>query len=253
MKKAIVIPVRFGSTRLYGKPLRRISDKPLIQWVYENAKKSLKKDKIIIATDDMRILEVVNAFGGEAVITSKDCKSGTDRVYEAIKEKDFDIIVNVQGDEPFIRADMIDMLFDLMEKEKHEMATLCTFIRSENEFLNPNTVKVVLDRLGFALYFSRSPIPYLRDKNIASYLGYAPSNRPIYKHIGIYAFSRSFLETFVTSGTGLLEEMESLEQLRALENGHKIKVLVTDYKGFGIDTKEDLLRAEAAIAGLSKC
>ncbi|MCX8022666.1 MAG: 3-deoxy-manno-octulosonate cytidylyltransferase [Syntrophorhabdaceae bacterium] len=242
MKNIIVIPARYGSTRLPGKPLRMIAGKPLIQWVYEGAKRSLKKDGIIVATDHIEIMERVISFGGEAIMTGSGCKSGTDRVYEAIKDKKGgDIIVNVQGDEPFIRPDMIDTLFELMEREHHEMATLCTPIKNMEEYKDPNTVKVVLDRSSYALYFSRSPIPYLRGKGTPPYL---------FKHIGIYAFTKSFLEKFVSMDVGLLEEMESLEQLRALENGYRIKVLLTEYEGFGIDIEEDIIKAEAILSGL---
>jgi 3-deoxy-manno-octulosonate cytidylyltransferase (CMP-KDO synthetase) len=263
MKKIIIIPARYASTRLPGKPLREICGKSIIYMVYEKAMLSRLKDEVIIATDDERIRQAGEAFGAEAVMTSPDCRSGTDRCREAIQGKGADIIVNLQGDEPFIRPDMIDVLFDEMAKEHLDMATLCSPISSDEEYTNPNTVKVVLDKSGFALYFSRSPIPYLRDNAVSneyriSNIEYR-SNHPsghlspftfhlspcIYKHIGIYAFSRSFLEKYVAMEKSPLEEAESLEQLRALENGHRIKVLVTDYNGFGIDTEEDLKRAQA--------
>jgi len=237
MEKLIVIPARYESTRLPGKPLLEIAGKPLIRLVYERAGESRLKDRIIVATDDNRIAEAVSSFGAEAVMTSPSCKSGTDRVFEAIKEREADIIINLQGDEPFIRPDMADLLFSVMEKEDLDMATLCCPIANDNEYHDPNTVKVVLDRHGFALYFSRSPIPYLRNG----------SNRPLlYKHIGIYAFKRDFLVRFVAMPKSRLEEMESLEQLRVLENGFRIKVLTTHYDGFGIDTLADLERARLA-------
>lgn len=237
MEKLIVIPARYESTRLPGKPLLEIAGKPLIRLVYERAGESRLKDRIIVATDDERIAEAVSSFGAEAVMTSPSCKSGTDRVFEAIKEKEADIIINLQGDEPFIRPDMADLLFSVMEKEDLDMATLCCPIASDSEYHDPNTVKVVLDRHGFALYFSRSPIPYLRNS----------SNRPLlYKHIGIYAFKRDFLVRFVAMPKSRLEELESLEQLRVLENGFRIKVLTTHYDGFGIDTLADLERARLA-------
>ncbi len=238
MEKLIVIPARYESTRLPGKPLLEIAGKPLIRLVYERAGESRLKDRIIVATDDERIAEAVSSFGAEAVMTSPSCKSGTDRVFEAIKEKEADIIINLQGDEPFIRPDMADLLFSVMEKEDLDMATLCCPIANDNEYHDPNTVKVVLDRHGFALYFSRSPIPYLRNS----------SNRPLlYKHIGIYAFKRDFLVRFVAMPKSRLEEMESLEQLRVLENGFRIKVLTTHYDGFGIDTLADLERARLVL------
>ena len=238
MEKLIVIPARYESTRLPGKPLLEIAGKPLIRLVYERAGESRLKDRIIVATDDERIAEAVSSFGAEAVMTSPSCKSGTDRVFEAIKEKEADIIINLQGDEPFIRPDMADLLFSVMEKEDLDMATLCCPIANDNEYHDPNTVKVVLDRHGFALYFSRSPIPYLRNS----------SNRPLlYKHIGIYAFKRDFLVRFVAMPKSRLEEAESLEQLRVLENGFRIKVLTTHYDGFGIDTLADLERARLVL------
>jgi 3-deoxy-manno-octulosonate cytidylyltransferase (CMP-KDO synthetase) len=241
MKKIIVIPARYASVRLPGKPLREINGKPLIQWVYERAHESRLKDRIIIASDDERVIEGVRAFGALAVMTSPECKSGTDRVYEAMKGQDGDIIVNLQGDEPFIRADMVDTLFSAIEKDNLNMATLCCPLKDEAEHIDPNTVKVVLDKDGFALYFSRAPIPFIREKR----------RTPIYKHIGIYGFERSFLELFVSLGKSRLEDTESLEQLRVLENGYKIKVLTTQYDGFGIDTEADLQRAQSKLARMA--
>jgi 3-deoxy-manno-octulosonate cytidylyltransferase (CMP-KDO synthetase) len=238
MEKLIVIPARYESTRLPGKPLLEIAGKPLIRLVYERAGESRLKDGIIVATDDKRIAEAVSSFGAEAVMTSPSCKSGTDRVFGAIKEKEADIIINLQGDEPFIRPDMADLLFSVMEKEDLDMATLCCPVADDNEYRDPNTVKTVLDRHGFALYFSRSPIPYVRSNSL----------RPLlYKHIGIYAFKRDFLERFVAMPKSRLEEMESLEQLRVLENGFRIRVLTTHYDGFGIDTLADLERARLVL------
>jgi 3-deoxy-manno-octulosonate cytidylyltransferase (CMP-KDO synthetase) len=238
MKKIIVIPARYASTRLPAKPLLEINGKPLIQWVYERASESRLNDRIIIATDDERICEAARLFGAEAVMTSPACKSGTDRVYEVIEGQKGDIIINLQGDEPFIRADMVDTLFSAIEKDNLSMATLCSPLKDENEYNDPNTVKVVFDKDSFALYFSRAPIPFMR----------GPRRAPLYKHIGIYGFERSFLEQFVFLGKSRLEETESLEQLRVLENGYKIKVLTTQYDGFGIDTEADLERAQGLLA-----
>lgn len=234
MKKIIVIPARYESTRLPGKPLLEVSAKSLVQLVYERASESRLADSVIVATDDRRIMDAALSFGAEAVMTSPSCKSGTDRVFEAVKDTDFDLIINVQGDEPFIRPDMIDLLFSVMENESLDVATLCAPVADDNEYSNPNTVKVVLDKNGFALYFSRSPIPYVRNGNTRSML---------YKHIGVYGFKREFLQQFVSMQKSRLEETESLEQLRILENGYRIKVLTTHYDGFGIDTREDLQRA----------
>jgi 3-deoxy-manno-octulosonate cytidylyltransferase (CMP-KDO synthetase) len=238
MKKVIVIPARYESTRLPGKPLLEISGKPLIRLVYERASGSRLKDRVIIATDDKRIMDAASSFGAEAVMTSPSCTSGTDRVFEAVKDTDADLVINVQGDEPFMRPDMIDLLFSVLEKESPDVATLCTPVTGNKEYIDPNTVKVVLDKNGFALYFSRSPIPYVRNEN----------SRPIlYKHIGIYGFKADFLKQFVSMQKSRLEETESLEQLRILENGFRIKVLTTHYDGFGIDTMDDLQRARLTL------
>ncbi|HOP86413.1 MAG TPA: 3-deoxy-manno-octulosonate cytidylyltransferase [Syntrophorhabdaceae bacterium] len=236
-KNVIVIPARYASTRLPGKPLVEIKGKPLIQWVFENAMKSQLKDEIYIATDDKRIMERARAFGAEVIMTSKDCSSGTERIYEALKEKEADIIVNVQGDEPFIRYDMIDALFLEMKKKRIYMATLCCKINDMSEVDDPNTVKVVLNKKGYALYFSRSPIPYFRNNSHTK-------KKLVYKHIGVYGYTKDFLKKYINMKRSFLEEAESLEQLRVLENGYKIKVLITEYDGFGIDTKDDLLKAE---------
>jgi 3-deoxy-manno-octulosonate cytidylyltransferase (CMP-KDO synthetase) len=237
MKRVVVIPARYGSMRLPGKPLAEIAGKPLIQWVYERAGTSTLKDEVLIATDDVRVRDAASSFGAPVVMTSPDCASGTDRIYEATKGRDADIIVNLQGDEPMIRGDMIDRLFSALEGESLDMATLCSPLSDKIELTSPHTVKAVLDRQGFALYFSRAPIPYFQKS----------SGVPVYKHIGIYAFSRAFLETFVSLPRGRLEETESLEQLRALEAGHKIKVLVVDYDGISVDTPEDLERAKSLL------
>ena len=211
-----------------------IAGKPLIRLVYERASESRLKDGVIIATDDMRIAEAASSFSAETVMTGSNCKSGTDRVYEAIRDREADFIVNLQGDEPFVRPDMVDLLFSVLESEDPGMATLCSPIEHDGEYNDPNTVKVVIDKKGFALYFSRSPIPYLKTGN---------SRFLLYKHIGIYGFRRDILEQFVSMRGSKLEEAESLEQLRVLENGYRIKVLTTHYDGFGIDTLADLERA----------
>jgi 3-deoxy-manno-octulosonate cytidylyltransferase (CMP-KDO synthetase) len=237
MRKLIVIPARYESTRLPGKPLLEIAGRPLIQLVYERAAESRLQDGVIVATDDERIVHAVTAFGGDAVMTSSSCRSGTDRVFEAVRQREAGLVINLQGDEPFMRPDMADLLFSVMEKEDLDMATLCSPIADDREYHDPNTVKVVLDGRGFALYFSRSPIPYLRNG----------ATRPLlYKHIGIYAFKRDFLERFVKMPRSRLEELESLEQLRVLENGFRIRVLTTQYDGFGVDTPADLERARLA-------
>lgn len=238
MKKIVVIPARFGSTRLPGKPLLDLCGKPLVQWAYERARESRLADEVLIATDDEQIRDAAQSFGAEAVMTSVACTSGTDRVYEAAQGRSAGIVVNLQGDEPFIRSDMIDAIFSVIEREHLDAATLCCPLRDNREYEDPNTVKVVLDRAGYALYFSRAPIPFVRDDRRAS----------LYKHVGIYGFAMPLLEQFVGMEKGRLEETESLEQLRILENGYKIKVLTTQYDGFGIDTEEDLQKAQKVLA-----
>jgi 3-deoxy-manno-octulosonate cytidylyltransferase (CMP-KDO synthetase) len=233
MKRLVVIPARYGSTRLPAKPLAEIAGRPLIRWVYDAARQSKLADEVVVATDDARIYDAVRAFGAAAVMTSPACPSGTDRVCEAVKGKEADVVINVQGDEPFIRGDLIDTLFAAFEREPLEMATLCCPLADKDEYSNPDVVKAVLDAKGFALYFSRSPIPFFR----------RTTGMPMHKHIGIYAYSRAFLETFVKLPKGKLEETESLEQLRALEAGHRIKALIVDYDGISIDTPEDLEKA----------
>jgi 3-deoxy-manno-octulosonate cytidylyltransferase (CMP-KDO synthetase) len=238
MKSIIVIPARYGSTRLPGKPLVEIAGISLIERVYECALESRRADKVIITTDDERIRDKAASFGAPVVMTPPDCPSGTDRVCQAISSMDADIVVNLQGDEPQMRGDMIDTLITAVEEEKMGMATLCSFISDPHDYTSPHAVKVVMDKNGSALYFSRAPIPFMQ-RTVA---------RPIYKHIGVYAFSRDFLEIFVSLPKGSLEECESLEQLRALEAGHRIKVLRVDYDGIGIDTEEDVKRANEMFA-----
>jgi 3-deoxy-manno-octulosonate cytidylyltransferase (CMP-KDO synthetase) len=242
MKRLVVIPARYGSTRLPGKPLLDIAGKSLIRWVFEAARRAKLADEVLVATDDERIQNAASDFGALAVMTSPDCPSGTDRVFEAVKQRDAGVIINVQGDEPLIRGDMIDLLFAAFEEEPLEMATLCCPLADQAEYKNPHSVKVVLDGKGYALYFSRSPIPFFQKS----------SKVPIYKHIGIYGFSRAFLETFVKLPKGKLEETESLEQLRALEAGHRIKTLIVDYDGISIDTPEDLERAKLRLSDAGK-
>jgi 3-deoxy-manno-octulosonate cytidylyltransferase (CMP-KDO synthetase) len=232
MKSIVVIPARYGSTRLPGKALADINGKPLIQWVYERACEASLADEVIVATDDERIEKVCRGFEASVAMTSPECASGTDRVYEAVKDKQADVVVNLQGDEPQIRGDMIDTLIRAVQDGNLEMATLCAYITEPHDYKSPHTAKVVLDKNNFALYFSRSSIPFFQ-KTVSI---------PTFRHIGIYAFSRSFLEIFVNLPVGKLEQAESLEQLRALEAGHRIKVLLTDYEGIGVDTENDLNR-----------
>jgi 3-deoxy-manno-octulosonate cytidylyltransferase (CMP-KDO synthetase) len=242
VKKIIVIPARYASSRLPGKPLIDMGGKLLLQRVYEGASRSRLAHNVLIATDDERINKAALSFGAEVIMTDPALPSGTDRVFAAIQGNEADLVINLQGDEPFIEAPIIDQLFSAMEEEDIGMATLCCPMKDESEYGDPNTVKVVLNNRGFALYFSRSPIPYLRTPNSE-----LQTSNCAYKHIGIYGFTKSFLHQFVTMPRSPLEETESLEQLRVLENGLSIKVLVTSYAGFGIDTPEDLERARALL------
>lgn len=232
-----IIPARYASTRLPGKPLLDISGKPMVQHVYERAKKAELVNRVMVATDDRRIFDAVEGFGGRAVMTSESHKSGTDRLAEVAKGLDSDIIVNIQGDEPLIEPGMIDeAIRPLMEDDSIVMGSLKAEIRDETELNNPNVVKVVVDRNDFALYFSRYPIPYIRDDSPLSLL----TGR--FKHIGLYVYRREFLLEYAGMPQTPLEEAEKLEQLRALENGYRIKVPTTRYQSIGVDTEEDLER-----------
>ncbi len=230
-----VIPARYASTRLPGKPLSLIGGKPMIQLVYEQAAQSRLGKDVLVATDDERVSDAVKAFGGEAMLTSPDHPSGTDRLAEvAQKYPDIDIIVNIQGDEPFIPPEIIDQLAEaLLEDAGLSMATV-KIPMSQEEFDNPAAVKVVTDKDGYALYFSRSLLPYPRVKGE----GFA-----VFKHLGIYAYRRDFLLKFAGMPQTALEKTECLEQLRVLENGYKIKVLAADFHCIGVDTPEDLAEA----------
>ncbi len=238
IKTAAVIPARYGSTRFPGKVLAELCGKPMIQWVYEKAAASIA-DEVIIATDEPKVAKVVEGFGGRAVMTSPYHPSGTDRISEAVQGLDCDIIINVQGDEPLIPTSVIDGLIRKMQEDASiEMGTVAVpRLRSEIEN-DPNKVKVVFDERNFALYFSRSMVPYLREggKDAATYL-----------HWGIYAYRRETLDRFVRLPEGRLESCEKLEQLRALENGIRIYVMLSDLESIGVDTPEDLKRAEMKI------
>lgn len=237
MKVLCVIPARYASTRLPGKPLALIAGKPMIQRVYERALMAQKPEHVLVATDDARVEEAVQAFGGEVMMTAPDHPSGTDRLAEvALNYPDVDVIVNVQGDEPLIPPEVIDNLAAAFEEDKTlQMATVKSKM-NEEDYDNPNAVKVVTDLNGYALYFSRSLLPYPRKK---------PQDFTVYKHVGIYAYRRDFLLKFAALPPTELESLECLEQLRALENGVKIKVITNNFVGIGIDTKEDLDAANA--------
>jgi 3-deoxy-manno-octulosonate cytidylyltransferase (CMP-KDO synthetase) len=233
VKILCVIPARYASTRLPGKPLADINGKPMIQRVYERACLAKTPAQVLVAADDERVFDAVRNCGGQVMMTAKDHATGTDRLAEVAKKYiDMDIIINVQGDEPLIEPQIIDALAAaFIEDPKLNMATIKTPI-ADAEKENPNNVKVVTDRNGYALYFSRSLMPYPR----------ADTGVQVYKHIGIYAYRRDFLLKYAVMESTPLEKTESLEQLRALENGYKIKVLETNFKFVGVDTQEDLLK-----------
>ncbi len=238
----VVIPARYGSTRLQGKPLLKIGKTPMIRLVAERCLKS-KADRVIVVTDHKEILDVCEKVEGlEVSMSDPEIKSGTDRVAKAAKFIYDDVIINVQGDEPFIDPLLINELIDSLEKNKRiKMVTACVPIGLD-EADNPNCVKVVVDKKGFALYFSRSLIPFNRDGDECEYL----------KHIGIYGYKRDFLIKFSNTDESFLERTEKLEQLRALESGYKIKVLKTNYNNISIDTEEDLKLAEKILKGDNK-
>jgi 3-deoxy-manno-octulosonate cytidylyltransferase (CMP-KDO synthetase) len=230
-----IIPARYGSSRLQGKPLKDIGGKPMIQRVYENAAKAKLLDDLIVATDHQEIFDVVTGFGGKTVMTSPDHSTGTDRVAEAVKDIDTRIIVNIQGDEPFVNPEMLNQVISpLLADPEIPMGTLKYRIKDENVINDPNVVKVVTDKNGFAMYFSRSVIPYPRNFDKAM----------TYGHIGIYSFQKDFLLKFSSMSPGSLEMAESLEQLRVLENGYRIRVVETSHDlAISVDTSEDLDRA----------
>lgn len=234
-----VIPARYSSTRLPGKPLAMIAGKPMIERVYERAKQAKRPNAVLVATDHALVYETVKRFGGSVMMTSPDHPTGTDRLAEvARKYTDADIIINVQGDEPLIAPEVIDLLAGAFDEDSElNMATLMTEM-DKSEYNLPSAVKVVTSLNGYALYFSRSLVPYPRSKQGGSQLS-------VYKHIGIYAYRRDFLLKYAALAPTPLELTESLEQLRALEHGYKIKVLRTDFKSIGVDTPEDLEKVNA--------
>lgn len=237
-----VIPARYGSTRFPGKSLVMIKDKPMIQWVYERTRQSQLIDRLIVATDDERIRGTVVAFGGEAIMTSPNHSTGTDRIAEVANRLECDIVVNVQGDEPLIHPEMIDQTIKpLVDDPSIPMGTVCRKIESHEEVYDPNVVKVVFDKNRFALYFSRAPIPWDRDGSSNKQLwNELVVKAPLFKHIGLYAYRRNFLLQYASMPQTTLEAVEKLEQLRALENGYKIKMVLTHHNSFGVDIPSDL-------------
>lgn len=233
MHIACIIPARYGSTRLPGKPLAMIGDKPMIQCVYEQVSKATEIEQVIVATDDQRVYDAVVAFGGQAMMTRPDHLTGTDRLAEvAATHTEIDVIINVQGDEPLIDANVIDALArEFKEDSSLQMGTVgCPLL--EEEYNEPSAVKVIVNRLGNAMYFSRSLIPYPRNAFV----------QPPLKHVGMYGYQRQFLLDYAKMEPTPAELTESLEQLRALENGYTIRVITTDQRFVGVDTPEDLDR-----------
>ena len=247
MKFIGIIPARYASTRFPGKPLAILGGKPVIQRVYEQVVSVL--GEAYVATDDDRIFKVVEQFGGHAVMTRNDHKSGTDRIEEAAQKlhTDADVIINVQGDEPFIQKSQLETVKHLFDDPQTQIATLGKPFESMEAVENPNSPKIVTDINGYALYFSRSVIPYIRGKEQTEWL----QHFPFLKHIGLYAYRREVLSQITKLPQSPLEIAESLEQLRWLQNGYRIKVGLTNVETVGIDTPEDLARAEQFILAAS--
>ncbi|MDR0486565.1 MAG: 3-deoxy-manno-octulosonate cytidylyltransferase [Elusimicrobiota bacterium] len=237
MKTAIIIPARYGSSRFPGKPLFTIKDKPLIEYVCQKAKESANADFIAVATDDERIYETVKKFGANVFMTPSSCKSGTDRLAFLAENtlKDYGIFINIQGDEPLIDIKMIDRLIEELKKDGGlNFATAAYPLKSIDDINNPNITKVIFGADGYALYFSRLPIPYNRNGIEVDY----------FKHIGVYGYKRDFLINYAKMPEGSLEKAESLEQLRALENGHKVKVIIAEKDSIGVDVPSDISKIE---------
>ena len=243
MKILGVIPARFGSTRFPGKPLVSLQGRPLIQWTLEGAKKAKLLSDVIVATDDERIKKAVEDVGGKVVMTASELPTGSDRIHAAIQGLDCDVVINIQGDEPLVTGELVDRLAQVfIDEPSMDMATLAHPI-SEEELQSPNSVKVVLNHNDEALYFSRYAIPYSR--NTAEKMG---SHEGSLKHIGMYAYSKKFLKKFCEAPPAFIENAESLEQLRALYLGAKIKVIRVKEASLGVDTPEDLVRLEKLLS-----
>jgi 3-deoxy-manno-octulosonate cytidylyltransferase (CMP-KDO synthetase) len=239
MKSVIVIPARYGSTRFPGKSLARLRGRPMIQWVWEAASRSRLTEQVIVATDDDRIADVAAKFGADVVMTKKSHRSGTDRIAEVADKISAQLYVNVQGDEPLLAPSAVDDLIrGMAESPRVPIGTLAHPIGKPAEWLSPEVVKVVCNRHSEALYFSRSPLPFLRAWN---------AKAKLLRHVGIYAYRRAALKTFVSLKPSALEMAESLEQLRALEHGLTIQVIETKYRCLGVDTPADLAKVEAVL------
>jgi 3-deoxy-manno-octulosonate cytidylyltransferase (CMP-KDO synthetase) len=235
LKKALgVIPARFHSTRFPGKPLTMIHGRPMIQWIYEAARKSTLLARLIVATEDERVFQAARNFGAEALMTSPDHQSGTDRAAEVAGQFDFPIIVNIQGDEPLLKGGMVDALITALQDESVRMASLMTRTTDLNSLQDPDTVKVVVDDRNFALYFSRSVIPF-------------EAKDFFFRHIGLYGYRREFLLEFCRMPQSRLEKIERLEQLRALESGVRIKMIEIDFPTLSVDSPQDIIKVERVL------
>lgn len=233
-----VIPARFASTRLPGKPMVSLAGKPMVQWVYERAKQAQTVHRVIVATDDHRIMDAVAAFGGEARMTRSDHRTGTERIAEVAAREEGDVFVNVQGDEPLMEPSSIDTAVGaLLEEPAAQIATVATPVRHAGDIMDPNVVKTVLDFEDNALYFSRAPIPWVRDTQQKVHVKY-------WKHLGLYVFQRDALLEYPTLPQGELEKVEQLEQLRWMENGWKIRVAEVAHDAVSVDVPEDVTRVE---------
>lgn len=247
MRVTAVIPARYASTRFPGKPLVDLCGKPMIQWVYEQTARCVAVNRVIVATDDERIATAVRTFGGEVMMTRADHATGTDRLAEVAAKIESALIVNVQGDEPLINPRMIEQALEPMRRNPGvPMGTLKSRILTVAEYLSPNVVKVVTDRNDYALYFSRASLPFGRD--VIAQLDTRFSEIEAYKHIGLYVYRRDFLLTYHKLAPTPLEQQEKLEQLRALENGFRIKVAETKLTSIGVDTPEDLEQVRQILA-----
>ncbi|MBI4368542.1 MAG: 3-deoxy-manno-octulosonate cytidylyltransferase [Candidatus Omnitrophica bacterium] len=243
METLCVIPARLASTRLPRKLLRAIEGKPLLEYVYENAKKAKQVDQVLVACDHPEIKSCVESFGGEAVLTAAHHQSGTERIAEVAKQRPCEFVVNLQGDEPLMHPAVMDQVVVALKRDRScQMSTACVPKESADEFLNPNVVKVVKDQNGWAIYFSRSPIPHDRQGRGSKF----------FKHLGIYGYRRDFLLRFPTLPASHLEECEKLEQLRVLENGYRIKVVETVHDSIGVDTEEDFKRVREKLVSGSR-
>ena len=248
MRALVIIPSRYGSSRFNGKPLAVICGQPMIQWVVQRALEATCVDSVHVATDDIRIRDAVQAFGGNVVMTSANCRSGTDRVAEAAQHLGVgmqDVVINIQGDQPLVDPRSFDAVVQpFVDDATVKMSTLAFTIQDEREITDPKDVKVTIDNNGDALYFSRATIPYGRD----GLTGYE-----IYKHLGVYAYTREFLECFRRLTPGRLERIEKLEQLRAMEHGYRIRVVVTPYDSPEVDLPVDIKRIEKKMRASGLC